>query len=104
MPQVAHAEPGLVCPLHRKDMAEVCHKCPLWIHVMGKNPNTGAEVNEWKCSLAWLPMLMIENSMMQRQTGAAVEDFRNKLVEAVNPDYYREQVANADSPQITHSR
>jgi len=29
-----------------------------------------------------LPVLMIENSQMQRQTGAAVESFRNEVVSA----------------------
>ena len=27
----------------------------------------------------WIPMLLIENSQMQRQTGAAVESFRNEV-------------------------
>jgi hypothetical protein len=30
--------------------------------------------------MAWLPILMIENSQQQRQTGAAVESFRNEMV------------------------
>jgi hypothetical protein len=30
--------------------------------------------------MAWMPMLMIENSQQQRQTGAAVESFRNEMV------------------------
>jgi hypothetical protein len=29
-----------------------------------------------------LPILMIENSQQQRQTGAAVESFRNEMVKA----------------------
>lgn len=29
-----------------------------------------------------MPMLMIENSQQQRQTGAAVESFRNEMVKA----------------------
>lgn len=48
----------------------------------GSNPNTGAEVDEWGCAIAWLPMLMVENSQMQRHTGAAVESFRNEMVKA----------------------
>lgn len=48
--------------------------------VRGKNPQTGEEVDEWNCAVTWLPMLMIENSQQQRQTGAAVESFRNEMV------------------------
>lgn len=50
--------------------------------IEGKHPQTGADVDEWGCSVGWLPVLMIENSMMQRQTGAAVESFRNEMVKA----------------------
>jgi hypothetical protein len=50
--------------------------------IRGNNPNTGQEVDEWGCSMAWLPVLMIENSQQQRQTGAAVESFRNEMVKA----------------------
>jgi len=46
------------------------------------NPNTGEEVDEWKCAVSWLPMLQIETSQQSRQTGAAVESFRNEVVRA----------------------
>lgn len=52
------------------------------MQIRGANPNTGAEVDEWGCSVAWLPVLMIENSQQQRSTGAAVESFRNEMVKA----------------------
>jgi len=57
------------------------HQCNLYVEIKGKNPNTGEDVSDWACSLAWLPMLMIENSQQQRQTGAAVESFRNAMME-----------------------
>jgi len=31
--------------------------------------------------MAWLPVLLIENAQQSRQTGAAVESFRNEMVE-----------------------
>mgnify|MGYP003649062773 CR=1 FL=1 len=82
--QIPHADDDLVCPLHKAPTETVCHKCPLSIQVRGKNPNTGEDADKWACSLSWLPLLMIENSMMQRQTGAAVESFRNEMVQANN--------------------
>jgi hypothetical protein len=30
--------------------------------------------------MAWMPMLLIENAQQSRQTGAAVESFRNEMV------------------------
>jgi hypothetical protein len=70
----------LLCPLLKKKMSEVCHTCAWWIHVRGKHPQGEEIVDHWNCAIAWMPVLMIENSQMQRQTGAAVESFRNEVV------------------------
>jgi len=80
--KIPHADEGPVCPLHRKDVSLVCHKCPWWSLVRGKNPQSEELIDDWRCAIALLPMLMIENSQMQRQTGAAVETLRNGIVEA----------------------
>jgi len=80
--QIPIAEEGQFCPFNGKDTSTVCHKCPLWIQVRGKNPQSNEEVDHWACSFAWLPMLLIENSQRQVQTGAAVESFRNEMVSA----------------------
>ena len=50
--------------------------------IAGQDPQTGKDIDEWGCSMAWLPVLMIENSRQQHQTGAAVESFRNEMVRA----------------------
>lgn len=67
------------CPL---DGFNPCKKleCAWFMQVRGHNPNTGEEVDEWGCAIAWMPILLIENSQQQRQTGAAVESFRNEMV------------------------
>ena len=57
-------------------------QCAWFTQVRGHNPNTGKEVDEWSCAVAWLPVLLIENSQQQRSTGAAVESFRNEMVRA----------------------
>ena len=49
---------------------------------MGKNPNTGQDVNEFGCAISWLPMLLIEGSQQTRQAGSAIESFRNEMVKA----------------------
>lgn len=83
MVQIPHGDEGLICPLHKKTMASVCHKCPWWTRVVGKNPQSEEMIDDWRCSIALLPMLLIENAQMQRQTGAAVESFRNDVVASV---------------------
>lgn len=72
------AAKGMKCPDWKKDMSLVCHQCPLWIHVRGKHPQSEEHIDHWNCAKAWLPYLLIENSQMQRQTGAAVESARNE--------------------------
>jgi hypothetical protein len=71
---------GTFCPLIKKDCIQL--KCTWFMQVRGMNPNTGKEVDEWGCAMTWLPILTIENSQQQRQTGAAVESFRNEMVKA----------------------
>ena len=66
------------CPLIGEECMKL--KCEWFTQVRGQNPNTGEEVDEWGCAVTWLPMLLIENSQQQRQTGAAVESFRNETV------------------------
>ena len=69
------------CPL---DGFKPCRQleCAWFMKIRGNNPNTGEEVDEYGCSMAWMPMLMIENSQQQRSTGAAVESFRNEMVKS----------------------
>jgi len=55
-------------------------KCRFWVTVMGKNPQTGETVNNGDCAMAWMPVLLIENSKVNRETGAAVESLRNESV------------------------
>ncbi len=73
-------EPGTFCPLIKKDCIQ--NKCAWFTQLRGNNPNTGKEIDEWGCAIAWMPILTIENSQQQRQTGAAVESFRNEMVQA----------------------
>lgn len=74
-------EPKANCPL---DGFKPCRQldCAWFMKVRGNNPNTGEEIDDYGCSMAWLPVLMIENSQQQRHTGAAVESFRNEMVKA----------------------
>lgn len=69
------------CPLNN---FEPCRQfdCSWFVQIRGINPQSGQEVDEYACAMAWLPMLTIENSQQQRQTGAAVESFRNEMVKA----------------------
>lgn len=75
-------KPGTYCPLLKKECIQM--RCAWFTQVRGTNPNTGIEVDEWACAMAWLPVLLIENSNQQRQTGAAVESTRNEMARQMN--------------------
>ena len=79
---------------------EVKHNCPLnnfepckqldcawFVKLAGTDPNTGKQVDEFGCAMAWLPMLLIENTQQSRGTGAAVESFRNEMVRQNEPSH-----------------
>ncbi len=73
-------ERGNFCPLLKKDCIGL--KCQWFIEIRGKDTNTGKDVDEWGCAVAWLPHLLIENANQTRQAGAATESFRNEMVNA----------------------
>ena len=72
-------EPKANCPLNN---FEPCKQldCAWFLKIRGKDPQSMEEIEDWGCAMAWMPIMMIENSQMQRQTGAAVESFRNAMV------------------------
>ena len=59
---------------------QVLYRCPWFVRIRGKNPQYEEEIDEWRCAIAWTPMLLIENAQQSRQTGAAIESFRNEVV------------------------
>ena len=73
-------DPDGKCPLLNKKCIK--HQCVWYIMLQGKNPQSGQNVQEWGCSIAWIPLLLVENTGKQVQTNAAVESFRNEMVKA----------------------
>lgn len=87
---------------HRTGFEKSClscvveHRCQLWTQIVGTDPQTGVDVNRYGCADSFMPLLMIENSQMQRQTGAAVESLRNVVARSggvppavLEPDFRR---------------
>lgn len=75
-----HASQGETCPFHRCDVSEVCHKCPLFVQLRGKDPQSKKEIDEWGCAFGWLPVLLIENAQQSRAVGAEVKSFSDQMV------------------------
>jgi hypothetical protein len=66
------------CPLIQASCKQL--GCSWFQHVQGMHPQTGEQIDEWRCAMAWLPMLLVENSRQTSQAGAAIESFRNEVV------------------------
>jgi hypothetical protein len=75
---MAVIEKGTFCPLLKKTCIGL--QCAWMTKVAGYDTNTGNNIENWECAVSWLPLLLIENSGQQRQTGAAIESFRNEVV------------------------
>ena len=71
------------CPLNN---FEPCKKfdCAWFMQIRGTDPQSGEEIDDWGCSMAWMPKLLIENAMHTRHTGSAIESFRNEMVKGNN--------------------
>tara|TARA_R100000353_G_scaffold69201_1_gene53542 strand:- start:332 stop:634 length:303 start_codon:yes stop_codon:yes gene_type:complete len=88
---------GNFCPLLQKECIGL--QCAWITQIRGNEPQTGKEIDEWDCAVKWIPMLLIENSQQQRHTSAAVESFRNEVVEnSVNPLTIMKTIAAQSQP------
>lgn len=74
-------KPKNICQLHK----EACHTldCAWFIQLRGSHPQTGAEIDEWGCAVAWLPILLVETAKEVRQGAAATESFRNAAADGL---------------------
>lgn len=75
----------LTCPLGSKCEEirdNAIHRCAWNIEMTGSDPSTGDPKNERACAMAWMPILLVENSRQQVRTTSAVESFRNESAAA----------------------
>lgn len=81
------AEKKILCPLRGTKCIEdgdivddELVGCRFWIHVTGNNPQDGSRVDMHDCAISWMPVLLIENSREQRNTGKEIETLRNEVI------------------------
>jgi|SaaInlV_100m_DNA_2_1039680.scaffolds.fasta_scaffold09646_4 hypothetical protein len=58
------------------------HQCHWWTKVVGKNPQSHEELDEYRCAIAWMPVLQIEMSQTNRGQTQAISSFRDEMVES----------------------
>lgn len=57
--------------------------CQWYCRLVGMDPQSGNPRDEFGCAIAWLPILMVENTNMSRENGAATESMRNLLAKGM---------------------
>ena len=89
---MAKLEPGKFCPLIKRDCVGI--KCSWYVQVRGTNPNSGNDVDEWACAVAWTPILLINTANETRVAGAETEALR-KEIRTASENALRTQLAIA---------
>ena len=54
-------------------------RCAWYTKLVGKDPQSTKEIDEWGCAMSWLPVMLVENAQMQRGVRQATESFRNEM-------------------------
>jgi hypothetical protein len=65
------------CPLIQKKCVQ--HKCDWYTHLLGMDPQTGQPTDKWGCAVSYIPILLVENTVAQRQTAASVDKTTNQI-------------------------
>jgi hypothetical protein len=56
------------------------HRCNWFQKLVGKDPQSGKDYDEWGCAIAWQTILSVEMARTNTGQTAAIESFRNETV------------------------
>lgn len=72
----------ITCPLGAK-CEEIkdnkLYRCAWYVKLQGRAPD-GTIYDDWKCAIAWQPILMTEMSSTNRGQTSAIESLRNETI------------------------
>jgi hypothetical protein len=77
----------LTCPLGSKCEEikdNTIKRCRWYTLIQGMNPQTGESMDKWDCAISWIPILTLEMSRTNQGQTAALESFRNEMVEGTD--------------------
>lgn len=72
------------CPLgHTCERAVegAIERCAWYTRVVGVDPQTGQDVDDWRCAIAWQPVIMLEVAAKVNTGNATMQSLRNNLDE-----------------------
>lgn len=71
------------CPLGsdcQKVVDGKIHQCNWYIKLAGKDPQTGENIEDYRCAIAWQPILAIEGNGAIAGVSSSVQSLRNETV------------------------
>ena len=54
------------------------HRCAWYVELKGKDPQTGEDIAESRCAMAWQPLLAIEGNGAIKGVAISVQSLRNE--------------------------
>lgn len=74
-------------------------RCAWYMKLSGVDRNTGKEIDDWGCSIAWLPTLMVDVGNQARSSTSAFESMRNETVKG--QAQFLDLIAKARNDRLT---
>lgn len=65
--------------LKKTKRGQVPIKCRMWKKVTGNDPQSGASIDKYDCSVGWMTTLQLEQARVNFSLGGAVESLRNRI-------------------------
>ncbi len=76
-------ETEIICPLGcdcEKAVDGKVQRCAWYAKLVGKSAQSSKEIDEWGCSMSWMPIMMAEVAQTNRGQTKALESFRNEVI------------------------
>lgn len=76
-------ETRIICPLGSKceEIKDaVLMRCAWYTKLVGKDPQSEQEIDEWRCAIAWLPIMQIEVAQTNRGQTEAICTMRDETI------------------------
>lgn len=59
-------------------------RCAWYVEMEGKHPQSGKDIRESRCAMAWQPILALEGNGINHHTAASIQSLRNETVKRQN--------------------
>jgi len=76
-------ETQISCPLGSKCEEikdNVLMRCAWFTKLVGKDPQSEKEIDEWRCAIAWLPIMQVEIAQTNRGQTDAICSMRDETI------------------------